>query len=85
MQHTKKPNVQREKRHRKRNRRGGGLNGSNRSNTNKEHYWREKPKARGAIRALGLGRIGRSRVHEDNKVVRGMIHGVRHLVEVKDQ
>jgi len=45
----------------------------------------EKPKARGAIRALGLGRIGRSRVHEDNKVVRGMIHGVRHLVEVKDQ
>jgi len=44
----------------------------------------EKPKARGAIRALGLGRIGRSRVHEDNKVIRGMIHGVRHLVTVKD-
>lgn len=44
----------------------------------------EKPKARGTIRALGLGRIGRSRVHEDNKVVRGMIHGVRHLVTVKD-
>ncbi len=44
----------------------------------------QKPKARGAIRALGLGKIGRSRVHEDNKVVRGMIHGVRHLVVVKD-
>ena len=44
----------------------------------------EKPKARGAIRALGLGKIGRSHIHEDNKVVRGMIHGVRHLVAVKD-
>lgn len=43
-----------------------------------------KPKHRGTIRALGLGRIGRSRVHEDNPVIRGMIHHVAHLVEVKE-
>lgn len=45
----------------------------------------EKPKNRGTIRALGLGKIGRSRVHEDNPVIRGMIHNVQHLVEVKDK
>jgi large subunit ribosomal protein L30 len=43
-----------------------------------------KPKHRGTIRALGLGRIGRSKVHEDTPVIRGMIHAVSHLVEVKD-
>ncbi len=43
-----------------------------------------KPKHRGAIRALGLGKIGRSRVHEDNPVVRGMIASVDHLVSVED-
>lgn len=43
-----------------------------------------KPKHRGTIRALGLGRIGRSRVHEDNPVIRGMIARVDHLVEVKE-
>lgn len=42
----------------------------------------EKPKARGTIRALGLGKIGRSRVHEDGPVIRGMIHAVAHLVRV---
>ena len=41
-----------------------------------------KPKHRGTIRALGLGKIGRSRVHEDNPVVRGMIARVPHMVEV---
>lgn len=43
-----------------------------------------QPKHRGTIRALGLGKIGRSRVHEDTPVVRGMIHHVQHLVEVSD-
>ena len=43
-----------------------------------------KPKTRGTIRALGLGRIGRSRTHEDNPVVRGMIARVPHLVEVSE-
>jgi large subunit ribosomal protein L30 len=32
------------------------------------------------LRALGLGRIGRVRVHPDNPQVRGMIDKVRHLV-----
>lgn len=44
-----------------------------------------KPKHRGTIRALGLGKIGRSRVHEDTPVIRGMIHHVAHLVEVEDK
>lgn len=44
-----------------------------------------KPKTRGTIRALGLGKIGRSRTHEDNPVVRGMIHNVQHLVTVSDE
>ncbi len=43
-----------------------------------------KPKQRGTIRALGLGRIGRSRVHEDTPVVRGMIARVPHMVEVTE-
>ena len=43
-----------------------------------------KPKTRGTIRALGLGRIGRSRTHEDNPVVRGMIARVPHLIEVTE-
>lgn len=33
------------------------------------------------IAALGLGKIGRSRVHDDNAVIRGMINKVIHLVE----
>lgn len=34
------------------------------------------------IKALGLGRIGRSRVHEDNQMIRGMIFKVEFLVRV---
>jgi large subunit ribosomal protein L30 len=41
-----------------------------------------KPKARGALRALGLGRIGRAHVLPDRPEIRGMLAGVRHLVEV---
>jgi len=36
------------------------------------------------IRALGLRRIRDSRVHSDTPQVRGMIHKVRHLVEVEE-
>jgi large subunit ribosomal protein L30 len=39
---------------------------------------------RGTLRALGLGRIGRSREHEDGPVVAGMLRKVRHLVRVED-
>ena len=36
------------------------------------------------IRALGLKRIRDSRVHEDSPQIRGMIHKVRHLIEVEE-
>lgn len=41
-----------------------------------------KPKHRGTLRALGLTRISRVRIHEDNDVIRGMIARVPHLIEV---
>ncbi len=42
-----------------------------------------KPKQRGTLRALGLGRIGKSRVHTDSPDVRGQIQKVPHLVSVE--
>ena len=39
---------------------------------------------RGTLRALGLGRIGRTRVHEDGPSLQGMLHQVRYLVKVED-
>lgn len=43
-----------------------------------------KPKQRGTIRALGLGRIGRTVVKPDSPEVRGMISRVPHLVTVEE-
>jgi large subunit ribosomal protein L30 len=37
---------------------------------------------RETLRSLGLRRIGHSVEHEDTAQIRGMIHKVRHLVEV---
>jgi large subunit ribosomal protein L30 len=42
------------------------------------------PRQRDALRTLGLGKIGRSSEREDHPTVRGLIHSVRHLVEVSD-
>jgi large subunit ribosomal protein L30 len=42
------------------------------------------PKQRGSLQSLGLGKIGRSTEREDHPTVRGLIHSVRHLVEVSD-
>jgi large subunit ribosomal protein L30 len=42
------------------------------------------PKQRDTLRTLGLGKIGRSSEREDHPTVRGLIHSVRHLVEVRD-
>jgi large subunit ribosomal protein L30 len=42
------------------------------------------PKQRATLRTLGLGKIGRSSEREDHPTVRGLIHSVRHLVEVSD-
>lgn len=36
------------------------------------------------IQALGLRRLGHSVEHGDSRSVRGMIHKVRHLVEVSE-
>jgi large subunit ribosomal protein L30 len=40
-----------------------------------------KPKQRGTLRALGLGRIGKTNVLPDRPEIRGMIAVVPHLVE----
>ena len=43
-----------------------------------------KPKTRGTLRALGLGRVGKSNVLPDRPEIRGMIARVPHLVQVTD-
>ncbi len=43
-----------------------------------------KPKQRGTIRALGLGRIGRSNTLPDRPEIRGMLARVPHLVTVEE-
>jgi len=39
---------------------------------------------RGTLRALGLGKIGRSAEHDESPVVAGMLRKVRHLVKVEE-
>jgi len=39
---------------------------------------------RGTLRALGLGRIGRSIEHEESPQLAGMLRKVQHLVRVED-
>ena len=43
-----------------------------------------KPKHRGTLRALGLGRIGKFNVLPDRPEIRGMVSKVTHLVEVEE-
>jgi large subunit ribosomal protein L30 len=43
-----------------------------------------KPKQRGTLRALGLGRIGKSNVLEDTADARGQINKVPHLIAVRE-
>lgn len=43
-----------------------------------------KPKAVGTLRALGLGRIGKTNTLPDRAEIRGMIARVPHLVEVTE-
>jgi large subunit ribosomal protein L30 len=42
------------------------------------------PKQRATLQTLGLGKIGRTTEREDHPTVRGLVHSVRHLVEVSD-
>ena len=39
----------------------------------------------GTLRALGLGKIGRSVQHDDSPQVQGMLRQVRHLVRIEDE
>ena len=41
-------------------------------------------KHRGTLRALGLGKIGRSAEHEESPVLAGMLRKVRHLVRIEE-
>jgi large subunit ribosomal protein L30 len=43
-----------------------------------------KPKQRGTIRALGLGRIGSTNTLPDRPEIRGMIARVPHLISVEE-
>ena len=43
-----------------------------------------KPKQRGTLRALGLGRIGKSNTLPDRPEIRGMISRVPHLIKVEE-
>lgn len=43
-----------------------------------------KPKQRGTLRALGLGRIGKVNVLPDRPEIHGMIQRVPHLVKVEE-
>lgn len=36
------------------------------------------------VRALGLRRVGASRVHDDTPVIRGMVFKVKHLLRVEE-
>ncbi len=41
-------------------------------------------KHRGTLRALGLGKIGRSAEHAESPQLAGMLRKVRHLVKIED-
>ena len=43
----------------------------------------QSPRHRGTLRALGLGRIGRSAEHQESPQLEGMLRRVRHLIKVE--
>jgi large subunit ribosomal protein L30 len=42
------------------------------------------PRQKGALRSLGLGKIGRSVERPDHPTVLGAVHSVQHLVKVEE-
>ena len=44
----------------------------------------QSPRHRGTLRALGLGRIGKTVEHDENPAIAGMVRKVRHLVKVEE-
>lgn len=45
----------------------------------------EKPKTRATVESLGLKRIRHTVEHPDSPSLRGMLHKVRHLVDVEEE
>ena len=45
----------------------------------------QSEKHRRTLRALGLGKIGRSREHTESRELAGMLRKVRHLVKIEGQ
>ncbi|MGH8911794.1 MAG: 50S ribosomal protein L30 [Acidimicrobiia bacterium] len=45
----------------------------------------EKPKTRATVKGLGLKRIRHTVEHVDSPTLRGMLHKVRHLVDVEEE
>ena len=44
----------------------------------------QSPRHRGTLRALGLGRIGKTREHDASPALAGMLRKVRHLVKIEE-
>jgi large subunit ribosomal protein L30 len=44
-----------------------------------------QPRHRGTLRALGIGRIGQTAVHQDTPQLRGMLRRVAWLVRVEEE
>lgn len=44
----------------------------------------EKPKTRATVESLGLRKLHQSKEHVDSPSLRGMLHRVRHLVDVEE-
>ena len=44
----------------------------------------QSPRHRGTVRALGLGRIGRSVEHDESPELTGMLRKISHLVKVEE-
>ena len=44
----------------------------------------EKPKTRATVESLGLRKLHQTKEHADSPALRGMLHKVRHLVEVEE-
>jgi large subunit ribosomal protein L30 len=44
----------------------------------------QSPRHRGTLRALGLGKIGKTREHDTSPALAGMLRKVRHLVKVEE-
>jgi large subunit ribosomal protein L30 len=44
----------------------------------------QKPKTRATVRGLGLRKLHQTVQHDDTDAIRGMLHKVKHLVEVTE-